>query len=224
MPIARFPNPRQTGPEGILAVGGDLHPQSLLLAYRQGIFPWPMDGVPLAWFCPPERGIVEFSEIHIPRSLTAVQKRAPYRLTIDRAFESVIRSCAALPRPGQDGTWITDEMVEAYTTFHRIGHAHSVEAWLGDELVGGMYGVDVDGAFAGESMFYLKPNASKLVLLYLFDHLKKRGLDWMDIQVLTPHMEALGAKLIPRDLFLDRLAQTRKRGLRLFDSPPLDFP
>lgn len=215
-PITRFPDPTETGPEGVVAVGGDLHPESLKLAYQMGIFPWPMTGYPLVWFCPEERGILEFDRLHIPRSLALARKKAPYRLSIDENFEGVIRACARVPRPGQSGTWITPEMVQAYLRFHQEGFAHSIEAWEGPELVGGIYGVCVDGVFAGESMFHLKPNASKLALLHLIEHLQATGLEWIDIQMVTPHMEALGARLIPRPEFLTRLAQARARGLRPF--------
>ncbi len=216
MPILRFPDPRSATPEGIVAVGGDLHPDSLLLAYRQGIFPWPSPGYPLLWFCPPERAVLEFEALHVPRSLRAARRQSGLRFTFDKAFTDVIQSCAAMARPGQDGTWITPQIIAAYTRLHQLGIAHSAEAWEGGRLVGGLYGVDVDGAFAAESMFYRAPNASKLALLYLIEHLGKAGLDWIDVQVITPHVERLGARPIPRDEFLDRLRATRTRGLRHF--------
>jgi leucyl/phenylalanyl-tRNA---protein transferase len=216
MPVVQFPDPRSANSDGIVAVGGDLHPQSLLLAYRQGIFPWPVQGLPLLWFCPAERGVLEFAQLHIPRSLARARRVTKLRFTIDRAFGQVIRACATRPRPSQDGTWITPDVISAYMRFHQLGHAHSVEAWSGRRLVGGMYGVDVDGAFAAESMFYREPNASKLVLLHLIDHLQTRGLDWLDIQVLSPHLARLGAKAVRRDEFLKKLQETRARRLQLF--------
>lgn len=218
MPITRFPDPLNLPPdETVVAIGGDLQPESLLLAYRHGIFPWPDPSfVDMIWACPPQRGILAFSELHLPRSLSRARRTSGYTFTFDRAFDLVIAACAAMPRPDQDGTWITKNMLRAYSRFHKLGHAHSIEAWHAGELVGGLYGVDVDGAFAGESMFYLKPNASKLALLHLVDHLKGRGLDWMDIQMVTPHMAALGARAIPRAEFLKRLAATRARGHVLF--------
>ena len=216
MPVAAFPDPRSSGADGLVAIGGDLHPDSLLLAYRQGIFPWPAAGLPLLWFCPPERGVLEFARLHVPRSLRAAHRRSPLQFTIDCAFPTVIRACADSPRPGQDGTWITPGMIRAYTRLHRMGIVHSVEAWRDNRLVGGLYGVDVDGAFAAESMFFREPNASKLIVLHLVEHLRGRGLDWLDIQVLTPHMVRLGAHTIPRDAFLTRLRETRARGLVLF--------
>ena len=217
MTLIRFPDPRRAGPEGLVAFGGNLHPATLLEAYRRGLFPWPIEHYPLTWFSPPERAIIEFGALHVPRRLARERRRTSLRLTIDRDFGSVIKSCAAAVRPAEDGTWITEEMISAYCELHRRGHAHSAEAWAADgRLVGGIYGVEVDGAFAGESMFYAEPNASKLALLYLIEHLSSRGLDWIDIQVMTPHMEKLGAKLVTRDEFLERLAATRRRGLKLF--------
>jgi leucyl/phenylalanyl-tRNA--protein transferase len=216
MPVARFPDPRHTYPDGLLAVGGDLHPETLLLAYGQGIFPWPHEGWPLAWFSPVERAVLEFDELHVPRSLAKARERAPFRYSIDEAFEDVINACASAGRPDQPGTWIIPEMIDAYIEFHRLGHAHSVEVWEGDELVGGLYGVDAGGTFGGESMFHRRSNASKLALLYLVDHLRERGSAWIDIQTMTPHFELLGAKLIPRDEFLANLAATRAQGLVLF--------
>ena len=219
MPIAAFPDPRSASPEGIVAVGGDLHPQSLLTAYRHGIFPWPVEDLPLLWFSPPERGVLEFAELHVARSLRRSHRRARFRFTIDQDFVAVIRACADTPRPGQPGTWITPAIVAAYARLHRLGVAHSVEAWDDQRLVGGVYGVDIDGAFAAESMFYRESGASKLALLHLIDHLRHAGLDWLDIQVLTPHLATLGAKAIAREVFLGKLQQTRARGLRLFDAP-----
>lgn len=218
MPVIAFPDPRTANPDGIVGIGGDLHPQTVLLAYRQGIFPWPVQGLPLLWFCPAERAVLEFHDLHLPRSLVRAHRRAALRFTIDAAFPQVIRACAETPRPEQDGTWITPQIIRAYTRLHVLGITHSVEAWDGDRLVGGIYGVEVDGAFAAESMFYRQPNASKLALLHLTEHLRARGLDWLDIQVMTPHLARLGAKTISRDLFLEKLRRTRARGLRLFPS------
>lgn len=219
MPVVEFPDPRTANAEGIVAVGGDLHPQSLLLAYRQGIFPWPVEGLPLLWFCPARRAILEFSALHVPRSLARAARRSTLRFTLDASFPAVIRACAATVRPGQDGTWITPEIISGYTRLHRLGIAHSAEAWHGESLVAGIYGVDVDGAFAAESMFHRQPDASKLVLLHLIRHLHSRGLGWIDIQVITPHLQRLGAREISRDRFLDKLRRTRARGLTLFPKP-----
>ena len=218
MPVERFPDPRTDDPDGLVAAGGDLHPETLLLAYRQGIFPWPHQGYPLLWFSPPERGILEFAALHVGRTVRRQRRQSTLRFTIDAAFPSVMRACATMPRADQPGTWITDEMLAAYVRLHELGIAHSAEAWRGDELVGGVYGVDIDGAFSAESMFRHQPNASKFALLHLIDHLAARGLDWLDVQVLTPHVERLGGRAVPRDEFFERLARTRARGRRLFDS------
>ena len=202
--------------EDIVAVGDDLRPETVLAAYRRGIFPWPVEGLPLLWFCPVERAVLDFARLHVPRSLARARRRSTLRFTIDADFPAVLRACAAAPRPGQEGTWITPAIAAAYLRLHRLGRAHSVEAWRDGRLVGGLYGVDVDGAFGGESMFHAEPNASKLVLLFLVDHLRARGLDYLDVQVMTPHLARLGAHTMPRDAFLTRLAATRARGLVLF--------
>lgn len=205
-----------TGSDDIVAVGGNLEPETLVAAYRAGVFPWPTDGLPLLWFCPNRRAILEFGALHIGRSLARARRKSELRFSIDEDFSGVIRTCADIPRPDQDGTWITPEMVEAYERLHCLGIAHSAEAWRGDRLVAGVYGVDSGGAFAAESMFHHETWASKLALLHLVDHLASRGLDWLDIQVMTPHMEHLGAREIPRRDFLSRLRRTRRRELILF--------
>ncbi|MGD9763886.1 MAG: leucyl/phenylalanyl-tRNA--protein transferase [Candidatus Binatia bacterium] len=218
MALIQFPDPRTASPEGIVAIGGDLHPNSVLAAYRQGIFPWPVEKLPLLWFCPAERAVLDFDALHVPRSLHRARVQSALRFTVDRDFRAVIRGCAETPRPGQHGTWITPAVIAAYSRLHDMGVAHSVEAWSGSTLVGGLYGLDVDGAFAAESMFYHQPNASKLALLQLIGHLHERGLDWIDVQTLTPHMVRLGARTVPREVFLERLRSTRERGLVLFDT------
>jgi leucyl/phenylalanyl-tRNA---protein transferase len=205
-----------TSSDDIVALGGNLEPATLREAYRNGVFPWPADDLPLLWFCPRERAILEYDHLHVGRSLARARRHAPFTFTLDAAFEDVILRCASEPRPGQDGTWITDEMVEAYVRLHQLGIAHSVEAWLDGRLVGGLYGVDTDGAFSAESMYYHEPWASKLALLHLLDHFTARGLRWIDIQVMTPHMERLGARNVPRREFLALLRRTRALGLKLF--------
>jgi leucyl/phenylalanyl-tRNA--protein transferase len=170
----------------------------------------------LPWFSPHRRAVLFFDEIHISRSLARARRLHDFRLTIDADFSGVIRGCSQAERPGQEGTWIFPEIIEAYEWLHALGHAHSAEAWEGDVLAGGIYGIDMGGAFGGESMFFRRPNASKLALLHLVDHLRARGLEWMDIQVMTPHMEALGAREIPRSEFLDLLKETQARGVALF--------
>ncbi|MDI1429462.1 leucyl/phenylalanyl-tRNA--protein transferase [Polyangium sorediatum] len=206
--------------DDIVAVGGSLEPRVLVEAYRRGVFPWPIDGLEvLPWFCPKERAVLDFSFLHLSRSLRRELRKTPLRCTVNRGFDAVIERCAEVPRPGQDGTWITEELMDAYKEMHRLGFAHSVEVWdAEDVLVGGIYGVCVEGYFSAESMFHLTPNASKIALLYLVDHLREAGCDWIDIQVMTPHMKALGAIVLTRKQFLDRLARTRAQGLRPFGS------
>lgn len=218
MPSA-FPDPRWARGD-IVALGADLEWETLVDAYSKGIFPWPTDELPfLPWFCPERRAILFFDEVRIPRSLRRIQRRLPLTFTVDTAFERVIDECSRAPRPGQDGTWIFPEVVDAYIELHRRGYAHSVEAWLGEELVAGLYGVSVGGTFAGESMFHRISGASKLALLHLVEYLSSRGLRWLDAQVLTPHMEMLGAREISRDDFLELLARERRAGRLLFDLP-----
>jgi leucyl/phenylalanyl-tRNA--protein transferase len=222
----RFPDPRTTGPEGLVALGGGLTPDWLESAYREGIFPWPVaEADAMTWFCPPRRAILDFSELHVPRSLRAAANKKIFEFTFDQAFSDVIAACADAYRPGQPGTWITDDLEQAYLAFHRAGFAHSVEAWVrmpsGErELAGGLYGVFIDGAFAGESMFYRAPNASKLALLHLVEKLRAVGIGWMDIQMLTPHMERLGARELSRDDFLNRLSLTHRTWRARSDPPP----
>ncbi|MEW6056941.1 MAG: leucyl/phenylalanyl-tRNA--protein transferase [Bdellovibrionota bacterium] len=214
-----FPDPRDANQyiaDDIIALGVPLASQSLHEAYERGIYPWPIDGIPyLPWFCPEERGVLFFKDLKLNARLQRAYRYSDFRYSIDDAFDQVIAHCSEVPREPK-GTWITEEMIEAYRRFHRLGYAHSVEAWHGNKLVGGLYGVEVKGCFAGESMFHLESNGSKFALLYLIDHLKKAGVEWIDIQMLTPHMEKLGAKLIPREEFLDQLERAQKKGLKPF--------
>lgn len=200
----------------IIHFGGELSIENLRNAYRRGIFPWTIEGLPLPWFCPKKRAVLEFENLHIPKSLAKLQRKNPYTLTINKAFEKVITICSEVKRNGEKGTWITRDFIETYCKFHNEGEAHSVEVWEGDSLVGGLYGVDTGSVFCGESMFHLKPNTSKLALLHLVGHLKSRGATWLDVQVMTPHFEAFGAHDISRDEFLDKLAQAQKENLTLF--------
>ncbi|HVT02018.1 MAG TPA: leucyl/phenylalanyl-tRNA--protein transferase [Thermoanaerobaculia bacterium] len=211
-----FPNPRETPDDGLVGIGGNLQWHNLVTAYRLGIFPWPMDGYPLPWFCPRERAVLRFDELHVARSLSRAARRSTFELTIDRDFDGVIRSCAAAKRPEGPGTWITAEMRKAYNDLHKRGYAHSAETWREGRLVGGLYGVAVDGVYSGESMFHHVSNASKLALLHLIEHLRSRGAEWIDVQMMTPHIRALGGSLMPRDAYLDLLAATQKRNLQLF--------
>jgi leucyl/phenylalanyl-tRNA--protein transferase len=217
MALIDFPDPSRSSRGDFIAFGGSLNTENLLRAYRRGIFPWPMDGLPLVWFSPEKRAILEFKELHVPRRLARVRRNSALTCTINQDFDAVIAHCAKVMRAGENGTWITPQMLRAYKELHRARYAHSVEVWDQGQLVGGLYGVCVDGSFSGESMFHLRPNASKLALLHLVDHLRARGLDWMDIQVLTPHMLALGAKEISRDEFLLKLKATHTRRLKIFD-------
>lgn len=207
-----FPSPRSLGPGHRVHIGGELSIANLSKAYRLGIFPWPTLGEPVVWASPNPRAILEFARLRVPRSLRRERASTPFRFTFDAAFPQVIAACASIDRQQSLASWITPEMIAAYTAWHQTGAVHSVEAWEGDELVGGLYGVDC-GVFVGESMFHRRPNASKLALLVLIDHLAARGHTWIDIQVLTDHFRRLGAEAIPRDLFLARLAATQELGL-----------
>lgn len=200
----------------IVGFGGDLTVANLKNAYSSGIFPWHIDRLPLPWFCPEQRAILEFSELHLPRTLRKECRRNQFNISIDRDFGSVIEKCAEVKRSHESGTWITDDFVSVYKDFHRAGWAHSVEVWDGEELVGGLYGIDAGGVFCGESMFHLRSNTSKFALLFLIDHLEKRGSTWIDIQVMTPHFESLGAREIERVEFLDKLQKTQALKLNLF--------
>jgi leucyl/phenylalanyl-tRNA--protein transferase len=213
--MSRFPDPRRVRGD-VVAFGSDLSVPTLREAYRRGIFPWPHDDWPLPWFSPRRRTVIFFDEFHAGRSLRKASRRNEPTYTIDSDFTAVIRACAAVPRGEQDGTWIGPPIIEAYTALHRAGDAHSVEVWSGTELIGGLYGVDAGGVFTGESMFRTAPNASKLALAFLIDHLRARGATWLDCQVMTPHMRALGAREIGRGQFLDLLADAQASGMAIF--------
>lgn len=200
-----FPDPAHADESGLLCIGGALDVDTLYAAYSHGIFPWPHEGTPLLWFTPAARGVLDFDDLHVSRSFKRFMRHTRWHLTFDQQFAAVIRACAVVPRPGQMGTWITDDMIEGYIAFHEAGFAHSVECWDGDHLIGGLYGVFVQGIFSAESMFHLKDNASKLCLSGLVERLKARGLTWLDVQMVTPTLEAFGAKEIPRDEFADRI-------------------
>lgn len=203
----RFPDPHQADTSGLLAVGGDLSPERLLTAYRQGIFPWYGPGQPILWWSPDPRMVLWVDELHVGRSLRKRIRQQPYRITVDTAFLDVILACATVPRPGQDGTWITPEMVRAYTTLHRAGHAHSVEAWDEDgALVGGLYGVSSGRMFFGESMFAKAPDASKIGFVRLARQLHAWGFPLIDCQMHTHHLARFGAREVPRAEFLEACA------------------
>ncbi len=206
----RFPDPAQTrDSSGVVAIGGDLSVDSLLEAYSFGIFPWPHEGFPCLWYCPPQRGVLDFQDLHLSRSLSKWLKRTSLEVTFNQDFAAVIEACSQVPRPGQQGTWINTAIQKAYLEFHRAGYAHSVECWEGPQLVGGLYGVYVAGVFSGESMFYRRDNASKLSLLKLIESLSEQDLSWMDIQMVTPHLQQLGGKYISRRRFLKRVEEAR---------------
>jgi len=197
-----FPPPENANEDGIVAVGGDLSPERLLLAYRHGIFPWPVHGYPLLWFSPDPRFALAPSRAHVSRSLRKVIHRGGLHVTADRVFKDVIAACAAAPRPHQQGTWITRELQEGYLGLHELGYAHSIEAWRGDQLVGGLYGVALGRTFAGESMFTLEPNASKVAFVTLLGHLAMWGFRVVDCQVHTEHLARFGATMWARERFL----------------------
>ena len=220
MPVYRlserlaFPPPELAEESGLLAVGGDLRPERLLLGYHLGIFPWYHEGLPILWYSPDPRMVLEADRLVIGRSLRKVMRRAPYRITLDTAFGRVIRACAEVPRPDQEGTWITGEMIEGYEELHRLGYAHSVEAWSGEELAGGLYGVSLGAAFFGESMFARAPDASKIAFVTLVEQLRRWDIGLIDCQVHTEHLERFGAEEWPRERFLARLARALERPTR----------
>lgn len=229
MPLINFPNPRvhqftewvlfgdyYYHARDIVGFGGDLSIENLRGAYAKGIFPWHIKNLPLPWFCPEKRAILEFSELHVPKSLKKEFRKTNFTFTIDKNFREVIENCAKSKRNGEKGTWITKDFIESYCRFNRFGGAHSVEVWENEELIGGLYGVDAGGVFCGESMFFKRSNASKLALLFLIEHLKSRGATWLDTQVMTPHFAVLGAKEIAREDFLDKLEATQRQNLKLF--------
>ena len=211
MPIFRlvdepiFPPPDYADPSGLLAVGGDLSKERLLEAYRLGIFPWYSDDQPILWWSPDPRLILDLNDFKVSRSLRKTLKKEVFQVTFDRAFEEVIRACASVPREAQNGTWITDEMEKAYIKLHGLGYAHSVESWFGGKLAGGLYGVSLGKCFFGESMFHLKADASKVALATLVEKLKSWEFHFIDSQMTTEHMLRLGAKELPRRIFLKRL-------------------
>jgi leucyl/phenylalanyl-tRNA--protein transferase len=202
----RFPPVEQASPEGLLAVGGDLRPERLLEAYRHGIFPWYSDDQPILWWSPDPRTVLFPDKLHISRSLKRSLRPGLFSVTLDRCFRDVIQHCAE-PRPQYPGggTWITAEMLDAYTRLHEQGYAHSVETWQGEKLVGGLYGVALGGAFFAESMFTHASDASKVALVSLVRQLQTWGFRIMDCQQSSPHITALGAESIPRREFLDHL-------------------
>lgn len=207
-----FPDPRDTLAEGVIAVGGKLDVGTLYTAYRKGIFPWPQEGYPMMWFSPERRGVLEFKDLHIPASLRKFRVGHPeFKYSVNQDFRQVIEECAKQPRPGQNGTWILPAMKHAYVDFFEAGYAMSVEVKLDNILVGGIYGVLVEGVFSAESMFYKKSNASKLALWHLIEVLQSLGHEWIDIQMVTPVTETFGGHYVDREVFLKMLAEVHKK-------------
>ena len=200
-----FPPVEQTSKEGVLAIGGDLSPERLLLAYKNGIFPWFDDNDPILWWCPPQRMVLFPEEFKPSKSMRNVINKGIFKVTFNQCFREVMVNCQQIYRPDQYGTWITDEMIDSYTYLNEIGKAMSVEVWLGEELVGGLYGVDMDHIFCGESMFSHASNASKVAFIALVAYLKKNKYKLLDCQIYNDHLASLGCREIPREAFLDIL-------------------
>ena len=197
-----FPDLDEADESGLLAIGGDLSIERLKLAYSKGIFPWYEDGMPILWWSPDPRMVLFPEKMIISHSLRQSIKKQQFTVTIDHAFEKVIRNCAKTPRKGEDGTWITMEMQNAYIRLHEAGYAHSAEAWIDGELVGGLYGVALGKAFFGESMFNHVTNASKVALFHLVEKLSNWNFEIIDAQVYTNHLESLGGEMIPRSQYI----------------------
>ncbi|WP_416304910.1 leucyl/phenylalanyl-tRNA--protein transferase [Neptunicella sp. SCSIO 80796] len=203
-------------PDGLLAFGGDLSPARLLLAYRNGIFPWFGEDEPIMWWSPSIRGILNLAEFHCSRSLAKLVRQQSYRVTLNADFNQVIQTCSGIPRT-DNGTWITQSMIAAYQQLHRLGYAHSVEVWQQDQLVGGLYGVAVGKVFCGESMFHQQANCSKLAMYWLVEYLQSNRFDFIDCQMVTPHLATMGVKGVKRSEFVKRLHQSISRSQNLAD-------
>ena len=202
-----FPDPRRANRDGVIAIGGDVRPERLLSAYSQGIFPWPCEGYPLLWHSPPERFVLRPEQVRVNRSLAKAIRARRFEIRLDTAFAQVILGCQQSPRPGEAGTWLTEELRASFTELHRRGWAHCAEAWQDGELVGGLYGLAIGGMFCGESMFTRRDNASKIALATLCFQLARWQFRLVDAQVPTPHLAALGAQMVPRARFLLDLAE-----------------
>lgn len=209
MVVEAFPDPEQADKRGLLAIGGDLDPESLLLAYSQGIFPWPLDDGELAWFSPPKRGVLFFDELHIPRRLARTLRQCRFETRENHNLPAVIEKCAEIVNRGdQGGTWITPGMVEGYTRLGALGFCRSFETYLDSELVGGVYAIVLGKFAAGESMFFRVTDASKVAFLFMVERLRAQGITWLDCQVVTPVTSAFGARELPRKEFLRLLRTT----------------
>jgi leucyl/phenylalanyl-tRNA--protein transferase len=200
----RFPHPSQADEEGLLAVGGDLAPGTLVHAYSNGIFPWTTH--PVTWWSPDPRAVIPLDGVHVSRSLQRALNSGSFEVSFDRAFREVMEGCAA-PGPGREETWISPQFVSAYCRLHEMGFAHSVECWKGGRLAGGLYGVSIGGFFAGESMFSASKNASKVALVRMARRLREGGWQLFDVQLMTPHLKSMGAIEIPRGEYLRRLSK-----------------
>ena len=207
-----FPDPELADDRGLVAVGGTIAPDWLLASYARGIFPWYDQGLPPLWWSPNPRAILDGDRLHVSKSMERLLRKPPFRVTFDRAFEAVMRACGD---ERDEGTWILPEMVSAYVALHERGHAHSVEVWQDERLVGGLYGVQLGGFFAAESMFHRATNASKVALITAVRTLFAAGVELFDVQFLTPHLTSLGAHAIPRREYLMRLDRARERPVRL---------
>lgn len=212
-----FPPPSQAlrEPNGLLAAGGDLSPERLLAAYRLGIFPWYSEGQPILWWSPDPRMVLLPEELLISRSLARRLRKTDYEVRFDSAFPKVMQACADTYRLGQDGTWITADIIRAYTQLHELGFAHSVETWINGQLAGGIYGVAIGRMFYGESMFHHVTNASKIAFVHLMKYLQRNNFGMMDCQMKTSHLASLGAREIPREEFAHALAKL----VNYYDAP-----
>lgn len=208
---SNFPPPEQANKDGVLAMGGDLSTELLIDAYTHGIFPWYDPAGPILWHSPNPRMLLFPENLHVSKSMKKVLRAKEFQLSCDREFKQVMEICGAIPRSGQQGTWIDDKMIEAYTKLHQKGIAHSVEVWQENKLVGGLYGIALGKAFFGESMFSKVSNASKTALILLTQGLQKKGFLFIDCQVYTPHLESMGAELYPRRFFLEKLQEALKK-------------
>ena len=201
-----FPSPEQASAEGIVAVGGDLQPERVMLAYQKGIFPWFESDDFLLWWSPDPRMVLFPDRLKISKSMRTVLRKKQFEVTFNKAFDQVVEACAKVKRFGQNGTWITPGLMEVYSTLHIQGHAHSVEVWEEGYLVGGLYGIDLGTVFCGESMFSKSSNASKVALIFLVKELKKNKYELIDCQVPTQHLASMGAEPISRTKFLTFLS------------------
>lgn len=212
-----LPDPSEADIDGVVGIGADLAPGTLVEAYRRGMFPWPHSGVALPWFSPDPRGVLDLDDVHVSRSLRRTLRRSGWTTTVDDAFDDVVHACAT--ERGEDGTWITPAMARAYRRLHVLGWAHSLEVWADDgRLVGGIYGVQVGGVFTGESMFHRVSDASKVAMVDLCARLSWAAGQFLDVQLTTPHLDSMGARDVPRATFVEWLRAARDLDVRL----PLD--